>query len=79
MTSFNDAPLESLLDPPLDKMSPQELAEYVKACAVQRSSAQTRKATLRKESDASTGKSRKKDPVAQAQELLNSILNQLPK
>lgn len=67
--------MESLLEAPVHEMGPEELAEYIKRCAVLRSSAQTRKATLKKESDAATGKKpkAKKDNISYALELLAKI------
>jgi hypothetical protein len=60
-------------------MSNAELAEYVKKCAVLRSSAQSRKAALRSESESLGGTKVKKKAVAkkssleQAMELLTKL------
>lgn len=79
LVSFAEAPLEALLlggpndDGPLvHDMSPEQLAEYVKRCALLRSSAQTRKAEIVK---AAGGKkpSAKKSSVDLALELLLQI------
>jgi len=74
--SFNDMPIDELLEQPVDLMSPQQLMEYVQRCAVLRSSSQTRRATLAKEAVVNHGvkkKPLKKDSVAQALEYLKLL------
>lgn len=77
-TSFNDAPLDSLLDTAelVHNLSDVELANYVKRCAVLRSSAQSMKAAINAEAAASGGRKRKepkKDSVSQALDLLSQL------
>lgn len=73
--SFNDEPLENLLDQKVHEMSPEQLAEYIKTMALLRSSAQSRRAALRSENIVKkpTAKRVKKDPVALAMEMLAKL------
>src|SRR4051794_33203401 len=70
--------VENILDTLVEEMSDEQLTEYVKRCSVLRSSAQTRKAQLVKESVEEHGakrKSKKKDSIAEALALLASLKN----
>lgn len=69
--SFNDAPLDDLLDKKVHEMSPEELTEYIKRCSVLRSSAQTRKAALKAEGGVK--KKPTKSTIEQALEYLSKI------
>jgi hypothetical protein len=71
--SFADAPLDSLLDKKVHEMNAQELADYVKRCAVLRSSAATRKAALKSEGGAAKPKKKKQSRVERALVLLARI------
>ena len=75
--SWNDAPLEALIaeETLLHNMSMEELSEFVKRCAVLRSSAQSRKAALNAD-----GPKKKKGPsvnnIDKALELLAKYQHQ---
>lgn len=71
--SFADDPLDSLLDKLVHEMTDTELVDYVKRCAVLRSSAQTRKAQVRSEGPAKKTV-KKDDSVAKAEALLKQLL-----
>ena len=74
-TSLATASLDSLLDMVVHEMTPTQLTEYVKRCAVLRGSAQTRKAALVEEGHVlgEKRKTKKKDSVAAAMALLLQI------
>lgn len=78
--SFNDEPLDSLLDKKVHEMQPEELVEYIKWMATLRSSAQSRKAALRGETSGekkpTKAKAPKKDSATLAMELLLKIQSQ---
>jgi hypothetical protein len=79
MQSFTDVPLDELIDLPVHEMSPEELAAYVQRCHLLQVSAQTRRATMRKEGAAlgaekKPSKAKKKNNVALAQDMLAKLL-----
>jgi hypothetical protein len=73
--SWNDAPLESIVleDQLLHNMSPEELTAFVQRCNLLRSSAQSRKASLRQESGVAKVPKKKKSNVELAMELLERL------
>ena len=74
LNDFNDAPLDWLLEQRPETMTPEQLTAYIKRCSVLRSSAQTRKATLKAEGGIT--KKKAKSTVEQAMELLTQLSHQ---
>ncbi len=74
--SFNDEPLDLLLDKKVHEMTPEELATFVKRCALLRSSAQSRRAAIRGDGTPKAPKVKKKSNVEKALELLMQINQQ---
>lgn len=70
--SFNDLPIDSVLETLVHDLSNSELMEYVKRCALLRSSAQSRKAALSKEGGTKPKKAAKSS-VEKAMELLSQL------
>jgi len=79
MHAIEHGPMDELIDLPVHEMSAEELAAYVQRCHLLQVSAQTRRATMRKEGEAlgaekKPSKAKKKDNVALAQEMLAKLL-----
>lgn len=74
---FSEAPLDSLMmDPLVHEMTPEQLTNYIKACNEKRASAAARRKSLTAEAAAmgvKKEKTKKKDSVALAMELLNQL------
>lgn len=71
---FNDAPLDWLLEVKVHEMTPEQLTAYIKRCSVLRSSAQTRKASLKAEGGVT--KKKAKSTIEQAMDLLTQLSHQ---
>src|SRR5436305_7730512 len=71
---FNDAPLDWLLEQRPETMTPEQLNDYIKRCSVLRSSAQTRKASLKAEGGVT--KKKAKSTIEQAMEYLTQLSHQ---
>lgn len=78
-SSFNDAPLDSLLEVCVHDLSNEALAEFVQKMAVLRSSAQTRKAALKKDDAALGGTKKKKAASKSSVDQALALLAQLQK
>ena len=75
-SALNDLPLDELLEMDVASLPPEGQMAFVQRCALLRSSAQTRKATLVKEGVEKLGvkkKTAKKDSVSMAMAYLSQI------
>lgn len=78
---FTNIPLDEMLDLPVHDMGPEELAQFVQQLHVMSVSAQTRRASLVKESVEKHGaekkSKKKKNNVDMAMDLLNQLMSQV--